>query len=92
MQNDSTVKLIKDSLVAQTRHHLLVTNAALLCKACGEVKTVVDVFPNGEVKLSCEHRRPLNYRKAEDVAAYNAAVEAKRIAKEGVPVGREAAA
>ncbi len=74
--NASTVCLVTESLHNQNRHYVLATKIALLCRQCNEVRPVTDLFPNGEAKLEvCEHRRPLVYRKREDIAAYDAALE-----------------
>jgi hypothetical protein len=75
--NQSTVTFIQVTLAHQTRHRCLSTATKLRCPICNEVRMVRDVFPNGEVKLECGHRRPLAYRKREDVAAYDAAIAAK---------------
>jgi hypothetical protein len=77
--NESTVRLVRASLENQNRHYALASKIALLCRDCNEVRPVTDLFPNGEAKLEpCGHRRPLAYRKREDVAAYDAAIAAKK--------------
>jgi hypothetical protein len=77
--NESTVRLVRGSLENQNRHYALASKIALLCRDCNEVRPVTDLFPNGEAKLEpCGHRRPLAYRKREDVAAYDVAIAAKK--------------
>jgi hypothetical protein len=76
--NESTVRLVRETLENQNRNYVLASKVALLCRGCNEVRPVTDLFPNGEAKLNCGHRRPLAYRKSEDVAAYDAAIAAKK--------------
>jgi hypothetical protein len=89
--NESSMKFIQETLAHQSRNRFLNTSAKLLCPLCGEVRPVRDVFPNCEAKLEiCGHRRPLAYRRCEDVAAYDAAVAAEKQRTAGVPVDEAA--
>jgi hypothetical protein len=77
--NESTVRLVRESLENQNRNYVLASKVALFCRECNEVRPVTDLLPNGEAKLeACGHRRPLANRKREDVAAYDAAIAAKK--------------
>ena len=88
--NPSTVRLVKQTQQNQNRHYLLASNTRILCRECKEVRPVIDLFPNGEVKLSCSHRRPLGFRKPGDVAAYDAALAEAEKKAAGVPLGEAA--
>lgn len=84
--NPSTVRLVKQTQQNQNRHYLLAAKTRLLCRECNEVRPVIDLFPNGEAKLSCSHRRPLAFRKPEDVTAFDAALAEAQTKAAGVPV------
>lgn len=88
--NQSTVRLVKQSQQNQNRHYLLATKTRLYCRECEEVRPVIDLFPNGEVKLSCSHRRPLAFRKSDDIAAYDAALAEAQKQAAGIPVAEAA--
>jgi hypothetical protein len=84
--NASTLRLVKQTQENQNRHYLLATKTRLYCRECEEVRQVIDLFPNGEVKLKCGHRRPLGFRKPEDVAAFDAALAEAEKKAAGIPV------
>jgi hypothetical protein len=88
--NLSTLRLVNRTKENQNRHYLLATKSRLLCRECNEVRQVTDLFPNGEAKLSCSHRRPLAFRKSDDVAAYDAALAEAQKKAAGVPVSEAA--
>ena len=84
--NASTLRLVKQTKENQNRHYLLATKTRLYCRECEEVRQVTDLFPNGEVKLKCGHRRPLAFRKTDDIAAYDAALAESQKKTAGVLV------
>jgi hypothetical protein len=90
MMNESTVRLVKGSQQNQNRHYLLASEVALLCRECNKVRRVADYFASGEAKLECSHRRPISFRKPEDVTSYEAAVTEAKRKNEGVPVSEAA--
>jgi hypothetical protein len=88
--NQSTVRLVKHTQENQNRHYLLATKSRILCRECKEVRQLIDLFPNGEAKLSCSHRRPLAFRKSDDIAAFDAALTEAQKKAAGVPVSEAA--
>jgi late competence protein required for DNA uptake (superfamily II DNA/RNA helicase) len=88
--NASTLRLVKQTQENQNRHYLMATKSRLYCRECSEVRQVTDLFPNGEAKLSCSHRRPLAFRKSDDIAAFDAALTEAQKKAAGVPVSEAA--
>ena len=56
--NDSTFRLLRDSLRRLNRTRLLRTQAKLFCSECNGLRQVTDYFASGEGLMDCGHRRP----------------------------------
>ena len=79
--NNSTFALVTKSLKGLTRHRLLRSNAKAYCTTHG-LQTIRDLYPNHEVLLVCGCRRNCHNRKLEDIAAFDAEVELRKLRRE----------
>ena len=73
MLNDSSYRFVRDSMKRVNRHRFLSTQSKLFCVEHG-LQAVRDFFSGSDIAaLSCGCRRPIFFRRPEDIAAYEAA-------------------
>ena len=73
MLNDSSYRFVRDSMKRVNRHRFLSTQSKLFCVEHG-LQAVRDFFSGSDIAaLSCGCRRPIFFRRPEDVEAYEAA-------------------
>ena len=82
MINDSTFRLIKDSLRGMRRLRLLRLGTKLLCHECNGLRRVTDFFRSGEALLDCGHRRPAFFLDDAVAKEFKDEVEARKARRE----------
>jgi hypothetical protein len=80
--NDSTFRLLRDSLRRLNRTRLLRTQAKLFCSECNRPTQVTDYFASGDSLMDCGHRRPAFLLDENVAREFQSEIEQRQIRRE----------